>query len=191
MNYQIKNYSQLSTTLPRRLILQIAEVVFEKIFKNPKSTPSEIFNAASQKAIFLGLKPNIISKLNPNNLEEIVVNLFKNLKDKEIGIALLELPFQLTSAGKGGINTQLALVAAKFIKPNESFICVSLTGFDSSDAAGAIVDEESFQKINNKIDYEEYKKTFNSYPIFDNLGDLVFTKETKVTSGSLLVSIKA
>jgi len=111
---------------------------------------------------------------------------FKHLKtsfsnNKKINCLLFagETTVTVRGNGKGGRNQELCLGAIKDISKFKNAILTSIgtDGIDgTTDAAGAIVDNDSFKKsINKKLDYKEYLKNNDSYNFFKKIDGLVFT----------------
>src|SRR5208337_3606392 len=84
--------------------------------------------------------------------------------------------------GKGGRNTELALVFGMAIKglPGITFLSAGTDGTDGpTDAAGAFVDGQTVAKAAGAgIDAGEYLKNNDSYTFFSRTGDLFITGPT-------------
>ncbi len=95
--------------------------------------------------------------------------------------------------GKGGRNQELALSFLREIKGDEEFIFLSggTDGIDgNSDAAGAVVDKEVYEKSREKnLSIEEFLKNNDSYNFFLKTGGLIFTgyTGTNVMDVSILI----
>lgn len=93
-----------------------------------------------------------------------------------------ETTVTLRGDGEGGRNQEMALAVLNEIKRNPRFAFFSLgtDGIDgNSDAAGAIVDQESWQKAQGRgLNIEEYLARNDSRSFFEQTGDLIKTGPT-------------
>ena len=92
--------------------------------------------------------------------------------------------------GKGGRNLELALSAMELMKGLKDVALVTLAS-DGEDgdtgAAGAIVTGESYQRaLNLEIDPNLELANHNSYPVFEELDDLIITGPTFTNVNDLL-----
>jgi glycerate 2-kinase len=102
--------------------------------------------------------------------------------DKACLIAGGETTVTVRGNGKGGRNTELALVFGMEIKgiPGITFLSAGTDGSDGpTDAAGAFVDGQTVAKAaGDGIDAGEYLKNNDSYTFFSRTGDLFITGPT-------------
>jgi len=102
--------------------------------------------------------------------------------DKACLIAGGETTVKVRGNGKGGRNTELALVFGMEIKglPGITFLSAGTDGTDGpTDAAGAFVDGQTVAKAAGAgIDAGEYLKNNDSYTFFSRTGDLFITGPT-------------
>ncbi|QHN02252.1 DUF4147 domain-containing protein [Granulicella sp. WH15] len=95
-----------------------------------------------------------------------------------------ELSVQLgTSHGSGGRNQQFVLECARIIAEEKLSITVLSAGSDGIDghspAAGAVADETTWARaIALGINPSEALENFNSFPLFESLGDAIITGPT-------------
>jgi glycerate-2-kinase len=82
----------------------------------------------------------------------------------------------------------LSAINDKLIDENAVFISFASDGMDNSDAAGAIVDKNTIEKI-NKLDLSvsDYLERFDSYSIFQKSGDLIMTGRTGANVSDLMI----
>ncbi|MGO9688967.1 MAG: MOFRL family protein [Syntrophobacteraceae bacterium] len=103
--------------------------------------------------------------------------------DKACLIAGGETTVTVRGNGKGGRNTELALVFGMEIKglPGITFLSAGTDGTDGpTDAAGAFVDGQTVAKAAGAgIDAGEYLKNNDSYTFFSRTGDLFITGPTR------------
>jgi hydroxypyruvate reductase/glycerate 2-kinase len=105
-----------------------------------------------------------------------------NSGDKACLIAGGETTVTVRGNGKGGRNTELALVFGMEIKglPGITFLSAGTDGTDgATDAAGAVVDGQTVAKAaESGIDAWEHLKNNDSYTFFSKTGDLFITGPT-------------
>src|SRR5215469_2673338 len=92
-----------------------------------------------------------------------------------------ELTVKVTNSGTGGRNQQFALACAEKIVGEDIIVLSAGTdGVDgNSPAAGAIADGSTAERAHNAgQDVEGALKTFNAYPLFQTLGDVIETGPT-------------
>lgn len=108
----------------------------------------------------------------------------ENLKNKNFPLLILcggETTVTHDGSGKGGRNQELALSFSKRISGCQGITLFSLAtdGSDGpTDAAGAIVDGNTWKKIYKTNDANLALKTHNSYEVLDQVDSLVFTGVT-------------
>ena len=137
--------------------------------------------AMKQKALSLGLKPVIITNKLKGEAKIIGKKFIKISKNKK-NIALLfagETTVTVKGKGKGGRNQELCLGVIEEISKLKNAVLVSIgsDGIDGpTDAAGAVVDNNSFEKAGKlKLDYKEYLRNNDAYHFFKKTSDLIFT----------------
>jgi hydroxypyruvate reductase len=93
--------------------------------------------------------------------------------------------------GKGGRNTHLALLISQKIADKEgiTFLSIASDGTDgSTDAAGAIVDCSSWQRLNDaKQNAEQFLRDYDSYNAHKIFGDLIFSGPTGTNVNDLIM----
>jgi len=93
-----------------------------------------------------------------------------------------ETTVTLTGNGKGGRNQEMCLAALRELRDNKSMIllCAGTDGMDgNSDAAGAVVDHESYARACRLgLDLSDYLNRNDSHSFFTHTGDLVLTGPT-------------
>ena len=93
--------------------------------------------------------------------------------------------------GKGGRNQELVLamlMAMQEVGKSFYFCSIGTDGTDGpTDAAGAWIDQNSFEKARNKkLNAEEYLKNNDSYHFFNKLGQLIKTGPTRTNVMDLI-----
>ena len=137
------------------------------------------------KAVSLGLKPVILTNSLEGEARLSGKKLLKSMnkyKNKNCLLFAGETTVAVKGNGRGGRNQELCLGAIELISKSKStaLISVGTDGIDgSTNAAGAIIDDNSFKKsISKKIDYKKYLENNDSYSFFKKMNDLVFTGAT-------------
>jgi len=115
------------------------------------------------------------------------------LKPPAVIIAGGETTVTVVGSGKGGRNQELALSAAISLKNSRGIVLASMgsDGIDGiTDAAGAIVDSETFTRALNKgVNPQEYLANNDSYNFFRKVGGLIYTGYTGTNVNDLCVGV--
>ena len=153
--------------------------------------------AMKNKAVSLGLKPIVITDRLKGEAGIVGKNLLKTIskyKNKDCFLFAGETTVTVKEKGRGGRCQELCLGAIKEISKLKNTILISIgtDGIDGpTDAAGAIIDSQSFKKsINKKLDCKEYLNNNDSYNFFKKMKDLVFTGLTGTNVADIGVIIK-
>lgn len=108
----------------------------------------------------------------------------RELRNHSARICLLsggEVTVKVVNGGVGGRNQQFALAcAAKIVGENITVLSAGSDGVDgNSDAAGAVADGSTLARSEAlQLNAQSALATFNAYPIFKALGDLIETGPT-------------
>ena len=97
------------------------------------------------------------------------------------------------NAGKGGRNLHMGLEAVKMnlVQDDSVFISFGSDGMDNSDAAGAIVDKSTMEKVAKLgLDVNDYATRFDSYNFFQKTGDIIMTGHTGANVSDLMILLK-
>ena len=102
-----------------------------------------------------------------------------------------ETVVEVTGSGIGGRNQELAFTITKYIA-NLNDVVVLAIGTDGTDgptdAAGGMVDGNSYQKLlNSNIDYQQILAENNSYTALKQIGDLIITGPTGTNVNDLII----
>ena len=108
----------------------------------------------------------------------------RELRRKNERVCLLsggEVTVHLENGGSGGRNQQFALYCAE--KISKENICVLSAGSDGIDgnstAAGAIADGTTLERAKARgLDVAAHLSAFDSYPLFETLGDAIIVGPT-------------
>lgn len=160
----------------------------KKVEDTPKSEASNIkhYMVGSNSILVENMKNNLEKKgLNPIVLDKKIDDKVENVLDdilsftKEEGCFIFggEATVIVRGNGKGGRNQHLVLSFLDKFPKDKSLIFLSgaSDGVDgNSDAAGAIIDENSLDKAKSlNIDYKEYLENFDSNSFFKELNLLL------------------
>lgn len=95
--------------------------------------------------------------------------------------------------GKGGRNQELVLSVMIELRKNKNFVFASMgsDGIDGySDAAGAVIDDTTFERaLNLGLNPEKYLENNDSYNFFKPLGALIFTGPTGTNVNDFIVTL--
>jgi glycerate-2-kinase len=131
--------------------------------------------------------PTFISKKKINDNVNNIVNFLEQeiIKNQEKQICLLfggEATVEVKGDGKGGRNQHLTLLMCEVLNKYENitFLSAATDGIDgNSDAAGALIDSNSFQNAKTLgVDIEIYKNNFDSNSYFKTTNELVISGST-------------
>lgn len=168
--------------------------LFEKVHNIPLVSNNTALEAMQQQAKVLGYKSQIAS----NKLYELPEQTLATLKQgaKDLPACVLvggEMKLVVTSSnGSGGRNQYLAMKALQDVAENETFLFLASDGTDNSDCAGAIVDSETKQKLQDlNLDLADYINRFDDYTLAKALGSQIFTGPTEANVSDLLIYLKS
>lgn len=122
-----------------------------------------------------------------------VASEFANARRPLCVVASGETTVTVRGKGKGGRNQEFAFALAQSIGALGSHVAGTSIGTDGidgpTDAAGAIVDPSTFQRAAaiGIADPQRYLDNNDTYPFFDQIGDLVRTGPTSTNVGDLQV----
>ncbi|MBN1627503.1 MAG: glycerate kinase [Deltaproteobacteria bacterium] len=108
-----------------------------------------------------------------------------NLKPYSMPVCIIlggETTVTVRGNGKGGRNQEMCLSALREIgpRPGMVFLSAGTDGIDgNSDAAGAVVDCDSFKRVEELgLDIDDFLKRNDSNTLFEKTGDLIMTGPT-------------
>lgn len=164
---------------------------FEKVHNVVLVSNKTAAEAMARAAESLGFVAEIISTELYDEMGMALEKIFSAEKDNAVIIAAGEPSIKVAkNSGKGGRNTHMALMALHNgkIDDNSVFIALASDGLDNSDAAGAIVDKSTLQKMKElDLGSENYLNGFNSYPFFQKTGDRIMAGPTAANVSDLMI----
>lgn len=146
-----------------------------------------LVRAAQRAAEKQGFSVHIDNRCDDWNYAEaadFLLNRLRHLRQKHERVCLIsggEVTVQVESGGIGGRNQHFALYCAEKIVGEN--ICVLSAGSDGIDgnsaAAGAVADGTTLQRAKARgLDVQAHLSSFNTYPVFEALGDAIVTGPT-------------
>lgn len=116
--------------------------------------------------------------------------LLQRLPKKGAMIASGETTVKVEGNGKGGRNQELVLGTLPYLEKTV-FISVASDGLDNNEAAGAIGDENSLKRAQQKgLNWREYIDNNDSFHFFEKINDLIITGPTGTNVADLIVIYK-
>ncbi len=147
--------------------------------------------AMAEKAKDLGLEANIISTEMYEEVDESLKKLFAAVKNNTVVLAAGEPKLEVkTKGGSGGRSLFMGLRAVKEKMTDTGSVLIPLAsdGMDNCDAAGAIIDKNTIEKIEKLgLDLDDYQARFDAYPIFQKSGDMIMTGATGANVSDLMI----
>ncbi|KKQ35396.1 MAG: Glycerate 2-kinase [Candidatus Nomurabacteria bacterium GW2011_GWB1_37_5] len=171
---------------------------FEKVHNVILVSNKTAMDAMAEKARDLDLEPNIISTDLYDDIDIALDRILGGRSSKELEVrpqvilAAGEPKLVVTKkGGSGGRNLFMAMKAVKLIDDNSVFIPLASDGLDNCDAAGAIVDKFTREKIEKLgLNLDEYIANFNAYPTFQKSGDMIMTGATGANVSDLFILLR-
>ncbi len=147
--------------------------------------------AMKKKARELGFQVKIISTELYDKIDEALQKIFKARNDNTVILAAGEPKIEVQKKGGiGGRNLHLGLLAIKMklIDNKSVFLSFASDGIDNSNAAGAVVDKNTIEKVGKlNLNTNDYLARFDSYNFFQKSGDLIMTGPTGANVSDLMI----
>lgn len=146
--------------------------------------------AMKSKAEELGLRANIETEAFSGDAEAFGKELAR--REPQPGACLLfggETTVEV-KGGKGGRNQQVALSALPSLLAGSLLLCAASDGWDNTDHAGAIADENLLQKARDLgLDPEIYLRENESYDFFEKIDGAIYTGKLGSNVSDLCIMI--
>ena len=148
-------------------------------------------------AKIMGLKSLIVTNRMKGEARETGKRIVKSLDKFPQYNCLIyggETTVTMKGRGTGGRNQELCMGALEEISKRKAvLVSIDTDGIDgSSDAAGAIVDNETLKlSLAKNLDYARYLKNNDSYHFFKKLNALIYTGQTGTNVSDIAVIIKS
>ena len=167
---------------------------FEKVYNFLVSSNKNVLEELKNKAEALGFKARIYKDNLEGEAQKVGKILLSKVRKRELILAggettvkLKGKPFEKPQ-GKGGRNQELVLGALKYLKEGEMIISIASDGWDNTEAAGAIGDQETLKKAKKlNLDIGDYLNNHDSFRFFKKTGDLIFTGHTGINVSDLML----
>jgi len=129
------------------------------------------------KAEELGFNTTIETEKLSGNASEVGEKLaLKEPKPKTCILFGGETTIKIKGNGIGGRNQETTLSALSHMPPNSVLVCAASDGHDNTDHAGAIADQELFQKAKKlNLSPQEFLGRSDSYNFFKQAGGAICT----------------
>ena len=167
---------------------------FEKVHNFVLVSNTTAVLAMQEKSRELGFEVSVVSTTLYSEVDEALNKIFSIDHSGTVVLAAGEPKLEVTEqGGSGGRNLFMALRAVQknLVGENEVFIALASDGMDNSDAAGAVVDTNTIEKIKKlNFDVDDYIKRFDAYPIFEKSGDMIMTGPTGANVSDLMLVLK-
>ena len=174
---------------------------FENVHNFVLVSNTTAVDAMSKKSEELGLQTNIVSTELYDEVDKALEKIFnvpdvprlETRRGTSGNIVLAAGEPRVTvpkNAGKGGRNLHMGLetIRMNLIKDDSVFISFASDGMDNSDAAGAVVDKNTIEKIAQLgLDVNDYANRFDSYNFFQKTGDIIMTGPTGANVSDLMI----
>ena len=164
---------------------------FEKVHNFVLVSNKTAVEAMDKKSKELGFKTDIVSTELYDEVEESLRKIFNGEAPNTVVLAAGEPKLIVKKKGGAGgrsLHMSLEEIELQMINNQSVFIALASDGMDNSDAAGAIVDESTFDNIKRlKIDVEDSLDRFDAYPVFKKSGDMIMTGPTGANVSDLMI----
>jgi len=164
---------------------------FEKVYNFVLISNKTAVEAMVKKAQEFNLGVNTVSTDLYDEINEAIKKIFSAQENNTVVLAAGEPSIKVKNKnGKGGRNLHMGLQAIKMkmIGQNSVFISLASDGLDNSDAAGAVIDKSTIEKIEKLgLDVDDYLDRFDSYPFFQKTGDMIITGPTGANVSDLMI----
>jgi glycerate-2-kinase len=167
------------------------EKYFNRVDNLAVVTNRDALLAMRQTAAKNNLQAKIISPEIYDFPQKIIRSFFAG-HDADVIIGGGETRIELgENPGDGGRNQHLALSALEHIKEdNQLFMSVASDGYDNSEVAGALVDNQTVQQAKrDNIDPQAFIESFDSRTFFQTVGDYIKTGQTGANVADLMMHI--
>jgi glycerate 2-kinase len=164
---------------------------FEKVHNFVLVSNKTAVEAMDKKAKELGFETKIISTDLYDEVDYTLKKIIEAQKNDTVILAAGEPKLVVTkNGGSGGRSLYMSLKAVKekIVDENSVLIPLASDGMDNSDAAGAIIDKNTLEKIEKLgIDVEDYLDRYDAYPVFQKSGDMIMTGPTGANVSDLMI----
>jgi glycerate-2-kinase len=152
-------------------------------------------NAMESRAQELGYSARVCSSCLAGEARDVAASVVSELHREEPNTVLLyggETTVTIKGDGDGGRNQECALAALGHVTARETVASVASDGRDNGPYAGAIVDQTTADRANERgLDRSAYLQANNSQEFFEAVEDHVQTGYTGSNVADLVIALKA
>lgn len=164
----------------------------DKYFTNVKNhivlSNLTALEAMKEKASAFGINARIFSDKYQGEAREASVKLIEELQEKGMLLAGGETTVTAKGDGKGGRNQEATLAALIKLPENSLYCSLASDGWDNSEAAGAIADNETKKHAEElDLDPQKYLDNNDSYTFFQTTKDAIMTGRLPSNVADLMI----
>lgn len=149
---------------------------FEKVQNHIVLSNLTALNAMKQKAEETGVSATIFSDKFQGEAKDAAKVLLEEAKGPGLILAGGETTVTAKGSGIGGRNQEMTLSALLNLPDNILFCSIDSDGWDNSEAAGALCDNNTVKKSEEKnLNPLEFLGANDSFPFFQGVGDAIMT----------------
>jgi len=162
---------------------------FEKVHNFVLVSNKTAVFAMAEKVKELGFEANIISTDLYDEVDKSLEEILSAKKSGSVVLAAGEPNLVVKNkGGSGGRSLFMGLKAIGKVSGDSVLLTLASDGMDNSDAAGAVIDGETEEKIKGlNLNISKHIENFDAYPIFEKSGDMVMTGPTGANVSDLMV----
>ncbi len=164
---------------------------FEKVHNFVLVSNKTAVLAMEKKSLELGLNADIVGTEMYDEVGASLKKIFTGKADNTVVLGAGEPKLEVTKkGGSGGRNLYMGLKAIQMGLIDENSVLVPLAsdGMDNSDAAGAVIDKTTIDKVKKLgLDVDDYLDRFDAYPAFQKSGDMIMIGPTGSNVSDLMI----
>lgn len=148
-------------------------------------------NAMKEKAEGLGIGTVIFSDKLEGEAKDASLELLKQSTASGLILAGGETTVTAKGNGKGGRNQEAVLSGLLNLPENTLFCSIDTDGWDNSESAGALCDNETVRKAAERnLNAQKFLEDNNSFPFFQTVGDAIITDRLSSNVADLMLVLK-
>jgi len=167
---------------------------FERVNNILLVTNGTALNAMKARTNELGFQGRISTACLSGEASEAGLAIARDLHSVPSKTVLLyggETTVTVRGEGRGGRNLELGLSALREIRAGELVVSVASDGRDNGEFAGAVCDSLTRKAVEeNGTDIETVLKNNDEYPLFETVGNYIFTGDTGSNVSDLVIAMK-
>ncbi len=164
---------------------------FENVFNFLVCSNKNTLQAMLKKANELKIYTKVLDQDLQMDANEAGKFLLSKTKKGELLLAGGETTVKITGKGKGGRNQHTALASLLSLETGDILISCASDGYDYTEAAGAIADQETLKKANKLgLDIKKYLEENDSFNFFQKTKDQIMTGKTGLNVSDIFLAYK-